>query len=201
MAGVDAGKRALEMTLARVEVPLRKAVLETTHMLTAALVWPRVGIARRASQQEVRLRHGVCDRGGAPWHERVLFKEQCEGSFALEVSLTVSLLRRQLMEWRRLALGYALKSAGEYIDNAGPVVGEAMEVPFKVASKQLLSSKDPELLAQGAVDLQVEAVPLDGSALRVEVPLLSALELMKVQRRYLKIPVVGKAVVEVRALK
>ena len=189
----------LEFTLVSIDLPLRKHLPQSTHLLSATLLWPRVGVAKKTAEQEVRFKKGRCDKAEAPWNERILFKESVEGDFALAVSLTVSALRTHLRTFRRALAGYALTAAGSAVDDFGPA-GEVAELPLKAMSKVVGNlPKDPELLAQGAIDLNAADFATDEPQ-NITVRLYSALELMKVHRRVAEIPQVGTATIAVRKI-
>ena len=193
-------KLDLEFTLVSLDLPPRRHLLQSTHLMTATLLWPRIGIAKKTTEQEVRLKKGRCDKADAPWNERILFKESVEGSFALAVSLTVSVMRQHLRTFRRALAGYALTAAGSAVDDFGPA-GEVAELPLKAMAKVVNNaSKEPELFAQGAIDLDATQFANGDSPQLVTVKLYSALELMKVQRRIAQVPQVGTATIAVRKL-
>ncbi len=190
----------LEFTLVSLDLPPRRNLPQSTHLLNATLLWPRVGVAKKNAEQEVRLKKGVCDKADAPWNERVLFKESVEGDFALAVSLTVSATRQHLRAFRRALAGYALTAAGAAIDDLGPG-GEVAEASMKAVAKVMsTSAKGPELYAQGAIDLCATQFAEEGAVQLVKVELYSALELMKVHRRIAQIPKVGSATIAVRRI-
>ena len=189
----------LEFTLVSIDLPLRKHLPQSTHLLSATLLWPRVGIAKKTAEQEVRFKKGRCDKAEAPWNERILFKESVEGDFALAVSLTVSALRTHLRTFRRALAGYALTAAGSAVDDFGPA-GEVAELPLKAMSKVVGNlPKEPELFAQGTIDLNAADFATDEPQ-NITVKLYSALELMKVHRRVAEIPQVGTATIAVRKI-
>lgn len=201
MASKSLPKPDLEFCLERLEIPVRRHIIASTHILNASLIWPRTGIAKRTSSCEARLERGVCDKAGAPWHERILLQESCEGRFALSVDMTVSVTRTQLRTWRRMIAGYIVKSAGELADNFGGFAGEVAEAPLKVLAKELQTNKDPELYATGTIDLNASdyvEIP-EGGAL-IEIPLISALDITKVTRRIKPLPVVGKAIIRLNGI-
>ena len=168
-------KLDLEFTLVSIDLPLRKHLPQSTHLLSATLLWPRVGIAKKTAEQEVRFKKGRCDKAEAPWNERILFKESVEGDFALAVSLTVSALRTHLRTFRRALAGYALTAAGSAVDDFGPA-GEVAELPLKAMSKVVSNaSKEPELFAQGAIDLNATDFATEEPQ-NITVRLYSALE-------------------------
>ena len=192
-------KTDLEFTLVSIDLPLRRHLPQSTHLLSATLLWPRVSIARKTSEQEVRFRKGVCNMETAPWNERILFKESTEGVFALAISLTVSVTRMHLRTFRRALAGYALTAAGAAMDDFGPA-GEVAEMSMKAMAKMVNNaSKDPELYAHGAIDLNAADYATNAPQ-NVKVKLYSALDLMKVHRRMAEIPQIGVAVVSVRRL-
>ncbi len=192
-------KTDLEITLVKVDIPSRKSYKDSSHIVTANLLWPRVGIAKRSAERELRLKAGACDMAGAPWNERILFKESCEGRFALQVLLTMSLTRNALRAFRRSVLGYVLKSAGTIADIAG-VAGELAEAPLKVAAKDLTDSgKEPELLAQGTADLDVASLA-DDDVTTLEIPLVSARDILKISRRFKEPAVVGTATLLIKKI-
>ncbi|MBP5299965.1 MAG: hypothetical protein J6Y80_01040 [Victivallales bacterium] len=124
----------LEFTLVSLDFPIRHHLPQSTHLLRATLLWPRIGVAKKACEQEVRLRKGVCDLSQLPWNERILFKESAEGVFGLAISMTVSATRTHLRTFRRALAGYALAAGGAVLDDFGPG-GEVAEVSMKAMAK------------------------------------------------------------------
>ena len=191
-------KLDLEICLERLEFPKRALLRESVHILNATLIWPRMGIAKRTWECEVRLKKGLCDKSDSPWNEKILFRETAEGHFALQLDLTVSLTRIQLRAWRRQLMGYVTKAAGEVADDIG-FAGELAEAPLKVASKEFLAKKNPELYATGAVDLTAaDFADAAQKPVKVEIPLVSALDITKLTRHFKDLPVIGKAVVVIQ---
>lgn len=191
-------KLGLEFSLEQIEIPARKRLHESAHILSAHLIWPRVTIAKRSSETEIRLQNGVCDMVKAAWHEKILFRETVDGRFALGVDMTVSVTRTQLRKWRRMAMGYVLLSAGQVADDIG-FVGELAEAPLKTAAKELQASRPPELYATGAIDLQMaDFIDIPDDGVTVSIPLTSALDITKITRRLHKLPVVGKAIIRIQ---
>ena len=198
MATRSQSKLDLEICLEKLELPGRAVLRESAHVLNATLIWPRIGIAKRSWECEVRLKKGLCDKSAAPWHEKILFREITEGHFALQLDLTVSLTRIQLRTWRRQLMGYVTKAAGELADDVG-FAGELAEAPLKVASKEFLAKKEPELYATGAVDLNAaDFAEASQAPVLVEIPLVSALDITKLTRRFKDLPVIGKAIVSIQ---
>ena len=190
----------LEFTLVSLDLPLRQHLPQSTHLLNATLLWPRVGIAKKTTEQEVRCKKGRCDKAEAPWNERILFKESVEGDFALAISLTVSVMRTHLRTFRRALAGYALTAVGSAVDDFGPA-GEVAELPLKAMAKVVNNaSKEPELYAQGTIDLTAGDFSDEDAPQLVTVKLYSALDLMKVHRRVAQIPLVGTATIAVRKI-
>ena len=132
-------KTDLEFTLVSLDFPIRHHLLQSTHLLTATLLWPRIGVAKKSTEQEVRLKRGACEFTRQPWNERILFKESVEGTFALAISMTVSATRMHLRTFRRALAGYALTAGGAAINDFGPV-GEIAEVSMKAMAKVVNNS-------------------------------------------------------------
>jgi len=197
MPAKEPTKFDLEFTLERVEFPSRKRLLHTDHAIDARLIWPRVGIAQKSAQSAITLRNGVWNGTEEPWTSRILFKESCEGNFGLQINVSVSVTRTWLRSFRRTMLGYVTKSAGEYVDNFGPL-GELAEAPLKVVSKDLLASKAPELLATGVIDLnalQFSSTP----ETEITIPLFAELAVSKVKKHLAAATrQIGSAVVKIR---
>ena len=191
-------KLGLEFTLESVEIPLRRRIRESAHTLTAQLIWPRVTIAKRTAEAEFRLKDGVCDMKAAPWNEKILFRETVDGRFALKVDMSVSLTRTQLRDWRRKTMGYILLAAGQAADDVG-FAGELAEAPMKTTAKALQASQPAELYATGAIDLKMTdflEIPPEGTTLKI--PLISALDITKITRRFRDIPQIGTAVIRIQ---
>jgi len=111
-------KREVEITLHSIHIPVTGAGLDTTtsHLLTADLVWPRTGTARKSASQSCTLREGAAEFAAANWGRRILFKETVEGRFALAVTVTESLDDEELEKILRFWAGAALAVGAGAVD-------------------------------------------------------------------------------------
>ena len=163
-------KKNLEISLVSLSLAstgtTRKA--ETTHAVTAALVWPRVTIARRETAQSCTLAKGRADFSGAPWHETILFKETVDGRFALRVEVTEPLSALQLDSFLRTFAGILLKDVGTVFDKSDLLMGGVLSALFSTASKKTGTAPATAIVAAGTVSLDLADLH-DGD--EVDIPL------------------------------
>ncbi|MDD4101210.1 MAG: hypothetical protein PHU80_01085, partial [Kiritimatiellae bacterium] len=86
-------KRELEINLSQINIPVTGSGLlrNSSHLLSAELIWPRTGVARKSTSQPCRLREGQADFELENWGLKVLFKENVAGRFGLKLTITEAL--------------------------------------------------------------------------------------------------------------
>lgn len=173
-------RRDLELTLHELVVPSLQSQTQTGHLLSAALLWPRVSIASRSCEKEISLQQGRADWQQADWCRKILFKESVDNIFGLELSLSCPLSRAQLQEFSRYLAGNIIKLGAEVIDDAFPG-GDAAALPLLYASKNLLQTKKPAIIVRGACAISLNDLPEEGTQL-LELPLVSERELVRRRR-------------------
>ncbi|MDD5707108.1 MAG: hypothetical protein PHR35_14385 [Kiritimatiellae bacterium] len=180
-------KREIEVTLAEVTLTATgKPLSRTRHMLSAGLIWPRLGTARKSTALPVRLDRGTLPGAPLPWSQRVLFKEGVEGHFAFEVALTEALSDAAVEAFMRALSGHLLKLATGRIEEMEPptLSGNLAALPLSYLAKTVLKERAPATLASGALDLDASSLPPSGQSVRWTIPLTasSAIEREKARR-------------------
>jgi len=206
-------KRDIEVTLAEVALTAtgQRAGL-TRHVLGAALLWPRLGTARKVATTELQLRQGAWSAAGRGWSQRMLFKESVQGRFAFSLTLTAALTDAAAESFMRNLAGHLLKLAGESVEDldVATLAGSFAAFPLNYLAKAVLKERAPATLAEGVIDLDAGALQA-GARILWEVPLTAPAGIYRaVQRRSARaarpsrqelVPVggaVGRAVVEAR---
>ena len=148
-------KRTLEITLQSLTVPVTGAGLleKTSHLLTAELIWPRVGIAQKATSQPCQLTNGEADFENTHWGNRILFKENVEGKFALRISLTEVLDDEELEKFLRAFSGAALGFGADMLAPLYPPFGKLAAAPIDYLAKDIEKYPGPTRLVEGLVEL------------------------------------------------
>lgn len=178
-------KRMLEITLHAMRVPVTGTGTdkETTHRLTAELIWPKVGTARKNSSQSFGLKKGVADFERVHWGKRILFRETVEGRFALGVTLTENLDYEDLEKFLRFWAGAALGLGADVADKTAGPLGDLAAVPLDYAAKAVAKYPGAALLAEGLVELDAAEFPPSGGTRLLTVRLTAARRLMRIVRR------------------
>ncbi|HRR34070.1 MAG TPA: hypothetical protein P5026_08235 [Kiritimatiellia bacterium] len=178
-------KRTLEITLHSIHIPVTGAGLDTTtsHLLTAELVWPRTGTARKSASQSITLRKGSAELAALNWGRRILFKENVEGRFALAVTVTESLDDEELEKILRFWAGAALGIGAEAADDAAGPLGDLAAAPLKYAAKAVAKYPGASLLVEGLAELDAADFPTSGGERLLTVRLAAARTLLRVSRR------------------
>lgn len=206
-------KTDIELTLVSVRVTTTGSTLTSTrHILTAGLVWPRTGTARKVATMPITLERGQVVTDRLPWSRRILFRETVEGHFGFELALTVPLADAEADAFLRAWASHLMKAVGEGLESsaaATPLAGFAA-FPLAYLAKVVLKAEAPASLAEGLVDRDGEALPAAGGRKLWTIPLVSTEGVVqrvrrtgerrpRVTRRVLVAPgaVIGEAVVEV----
>lgn len=157
-------KRTLEITVRQIQVPVTGAgLLDTTsHLLSAELLWPRVGIAQKAASQPCQLQKGKSDLEQAHWGNRILFKENVEGKFAMRVALTEVLDDEELEKFLRSFSGAALAFGADMVAPLYPPFGRLIAAPMDAIAKDIEKYPGPTRLVEGLVELDASDFPEEG---------------------------------------
>jgi hypothetical protein len=149
-------KRTLEISVQEINVPVNGAGLldKTSHLLSAELIWPRVGIPQKASSQPCRLENGYADFEKVNWGNRILFKESVEGKFALRISLTEVLDDEELEKFLRSFSGAALAFGADMLAPLYPPFGKLIAAPIDYIAKDIEKYPGPTRLVEGLVELE-----------------------------------------------
>lgn len=144
---------------------------ETQHALSATLIWPRPAIARKEAALSCELVKGGVDFATAPWHETILFKEQVEGKFGVQVEVSEALSNAVLEAFIRSFSTVMLKDVSALIGKADLAFGDLLSSLFSSAGKSSGSSgPKPVMVAEGAVTLDPANLT---EGMLVEVPLVA----------------------------
>jgi hypothetical protein len=148
-------KRALEITIQAIHVPVTGAgLLDTTsHLLSAELIWPRVGIPQKAASQPCQLAKGEADFEKIHWGNRILFKEQVEGKFALRIALTEVLDDEEFEKFLRSFSGAALGFGADVLAPLYPPFGKLAAAPIDYLAKDIEKYPGPTRLVEGLAEL------------------------------------------------
>ena len=167
----------------------------TSHALVANLIWPRGAIAKKTSAQACRLRKGMMAE--APWGERVLFKEDVEGRFAVQVSLSEATDGDKLETFLRSVAGTLLAATGEFYAAALPVASlrRMARAPADYASKQVAKMPASRAMAEGMIDLAPKEIT-DGMKLTIPLKASSTVYATKKKMRRGRMETSKEAVVK-----
>jgi len=167
-------KKKLLITLMSAHVECLEKSKQSSHLLGADLVWPRNAIAKKSSMVPCKLSNGVFSPDSAPWGERVLFKEDTEGRFAIRVVLSKPTDHKALVEFFRSFMGTFLSASGEVMASSTPVapVRRVERAPFEYFSKLIAKMPDPNPLAYGIIDLDPKDIR-NGDEIRIPIRLSS----------------------------
>lgn len=159
-------KRTLEISVQEIHVPLTGAgrLEKTSHLLSAELIWPRVGIAQKAASQPCQLEKGHADLVKAHWGQRILFKENVEGRFALRITLTEVLDDEELEKFLRAFSGSALAFGADMLAPLYPPFGKLIAAPVDYLAKDIKAYPGPTRLVEGLVELEASDFPENGEA-------------------------------------
>lgn len=139
---------------------------ETMHGVTAALTWPRVGVARKEYAVTRTLDKGIADWAGAPWHETILCRESVDGTFALRLDVTVPLTDSAAAYLADVA-SVLLRAAATAVGNADLALADEAAALFTAASRRgTTKSPAPDLVASGTVTIEPADIA-DGLELRI----------------------------------
>jgi len=173
-------KRTLEITLQALHVPVTGAGLleKTSHLLSAELIWPRVGIAQKATSQPCQLEKGQSDFENIHWGNRILFKENVEGKFALRIALTEVLDDEELEKFLRAFSGTALGFGADVLAPLYPPFGKLVAAPIDYLAKDIQKYPGPTRLVEGLVELDASDFP-ENSEESLTIRLVTARSLLK----------------------
>ena len=169
-----------------IEVLLDGVKIEATggkkgkHVVMGRLVWPRAGIAERASAQVVEGEAVVLT--GQPWNERILFKETVEGRFALELSVTEAVADDKIAAFIRFMGSSLFKVAGDEASGfaGSPIMGKLVELPLAFLGKKAGKESPARILGSGVADLDADEL---AGGREIVVLLLTPGKIEKMQRK------------------
>ena len=155
-------KTDLEITLARVQMPSLNRTGSHQHVVTVELIYPRLGVASKSSAKTIVLKNGICEADLLPWTRKICFKESVEGSFGVHVTVS-----------ERLSATKSLDIGADAVEDAipMPVVDEIAVQPLIYLSKQLLTTTQAKIIAEGYLDLK--AGQFSDTPSLISIPLLS----------------------------
>ena len=170
-------KTDLEITLARVQMPSLGRTGSHQHVVTVELIYPRIGIASKSSAKTVVLKNGVCEADRLPWTRKICFKESVEGSFGVHVTISERLSATQMRKVMRFIAGKSLDIGADAVEDAipMPVVDEIAVQPLIYLSKQLLTTTQTKIIAEGYLDLK--AAQFSDTPSLISIPLFSCRKL------------------------
>lgn len=174
-------KHALEITLHSIQIPVPGVSLKkkSTHLLTATLIWPRLGVPKKASTQSVALEKGSADFDTINWGKKILFRENLEGRCALALTITENLEFEELEKFLRFWAKTLLGITSHAVDAAVGPLGDLAAAPIDYASKVVAKYPGAALLADGMVELDADEFPPPGSSRLITVRMTAARRLVR----------------------
>ncbi|MEI7902128.1 MAG: hypothetical protein WCK89_17885 [bacterium] len=178
-------RKELEITLYSIHIPETAAGLdtETSHLLSANLIWPRLGIAQKSAAQPCVLKEGRAALETVNWGRRILFKESVEGRFALALTLTEALDSEELEEFLRFCAGAVLSIGAGVVESAVKPVGKLAAAPLEYAAKNIIKYPGPLTLAEGLAGLDSADFPESGGERLLTLQMTAARRLMNITSR------------------
>ena len=178
-------RREVEITIHSIHIPVTGAGLDTdtSHLLSAELVWPRTGVAQKSASQACVLKEGQADFESANWGRRILFKENVEGRFALGLALTEALDDEAVEQFLRFWAGALLSIGAGLVENAAKPAGKLASAPLDYLAKSVSKYPGPARLAEGLAELDASDFPPSGSERLLTVRMTAACRLTRLSRR------------------
>lgn len=178
--------RELEITALHATIPCTGSgiVTTTSHLLTAELVWPRIGIAKKSTTYPCKLVRGVLDFSTLDWSVKTLFKEKVSGSFALRMTLTEALDDEALEKILRITTSAAITVGTSYLSSLLPLIwGGIAKAPLNALAKEIGKYPGPTLLAEGELKLEAGELPLSGGEVELNVEMRAARRIIRTSRK------------------
>ena len=115
----------------------------------------------------------VCEADLLPWTRKICFKESFEGNFGVHVTVSERLSATQLRKAMRFIAGKSLDIGADAVEDAipMPVVDEIAVQPLIYLSKQLLTTTQAKIIAEGYLDLK--AAQFSDTPSLISIPLFS----------------------------
>lgn len=178
-------KRELEIVLSQAHIPVTGSGLirNSSHLLTAELLWPRTGVARKSSVQPCGLKQGLADFENVNWGLKALFKETVTGRFALRLSLTEALDDEEIEKFLRSAAGAAIAFGADAVTALWQPFGKIAAAPLDAVAKSVAKYPGATLLAEGLAELDASDFPASGGERLLTVRMRAARRLVRVSRR------------------
>lgn len=207
-------RKNVEILLSGVDISHKVGARTSRHLVTVELLWPRPMLASKISARTLKLAKGVVDAKEWQWHRRILFKESVEYRFGLVVKVSESVTSSAVEGFFRFFASSLFGLGADLVEDTIPGMGgDAAAVPLDYAKKVLAKTKEPDMIAEGGVDLLPAELT---ETMEVEIPLLSSHDSYKV--KYMRTPgehgkgttrkldepagtVIGKALLRINCLK
>lgn len=178
-------KRELEIVLSQAHIPVTGSGLirNSSHLLTAELLWPRTGVARKSSVQPCGLKQGLADFENVNWGLKALFKENVAGRFALRLTLTEALDDEEIEKFLRSVAGAAIAFGADVATAMWPPFGKIAAAPLDAVAKNVAKYPGATLLAEGLAELDASDFPASGGERLLSVQMKASRRLVRVSRR------------------
>lgn len=166
-------KKNILVTLEELDIPSLRGDGVQQHLLSMDFIWPRLSIAKKNSTMTVAIVNGLCATDTWSLTNKLCFKESVEGVFGFHVALTETITATKIRQFLRYTAGKTANLASDAVEDAIPIpmLDEIAALPMVYLSKQLLSSTDPDLIAEGCYDMN--AADFSDTPIQVRVPMVS----------------------------
>jgi len=167
MAAKD--KKEIEVLLEGLDISPKVASSSSRHLATVELIWPRPTLAAKTAVKTLSLHKGVMATTDWEWHKKILFKEDVEYRFGINVKITESLTSAFMDSFFRFFASSLFGIGGDIVEDLIPGPGgNAAAAPLEFARKKLAATKDPEIILEGGVTLLPSQL---SDTLDIEIPL------------------------------
>ncbi len=172
MAAKTEKKRTVEILLTAANINgagFQKMLASSCNLLTADLIWPRAGIARKTSAREARFTKSFADFTNDEWAKRILFREDVEGHTALAVSVSENLTDEFIEKFLRTTAKYAFRTVSDAVDKLTVGISDIASAPVDALAAITGTYPGPKPIAQGVID--IEKLPAAGKEYILDIPL------------------------------
>lgn len=185
-------KKDLEISIEAIELDKTVFKGRSKRIMDFKIIYPRLTLAQKTTSKTLTLDGGkVVKPGFVRWVDSILFKENVQGTFGLECSVSSPASGKELEGAAASAGGSLLRLFGDLIASATGLktAGSFTELPIDALAKVVTSSAySSKAVAQGAIDITGEDYEAlkTGQATVKELPLLAVRDIVEEKHRSTK---------------
>lgn len=160
-------------------VSSKKTNIETKHVLTIEIIWPRPTIQTKTYARVITLQKGSFSPAEGDWLNRILAKETTEGKFGVKISISSAMTNDMLNKFFKNLFKVTFGLIGDAVEDipSSKLTGKLLSTPFDFIASNIEITE--EVIAACELVIDTNSFKKDAMQNTITLPLIAAKDFVK----------------------